>query len=194
MNKFELFKEKLKTCSEEKLNTLITRGILKLSENQIQTVSFIFWISYMAEIDLHKVIDTAWQKSNSVFSKEVGKVASQMFRDIAKQELGKEAHPKDLQYFGDKIKVYRTFFGENARTKLLDKINDLRNDISHNRINNLLYAGQNLELRSAKEKLLIDYTETAITQDFTKSKFWSELSDEEKQEIEQLSAKLWGSQ
>ena len=40
----------------------------------------------------------------------------------------------DIPYFSDKIKVQQAYFGNTDRTKLLWKINEIRNDLSHGRI------------------------------------------------------------
>ena len=66
-----------------------------------------------------------------------------------------------LPYFIDKIRVYESLFGKTNRTNLLWKINTIRNDLSHNKIDSLQYNGESLSLRSTKEKIIEDYFRTS---------------------------------
>ncbi|MCX6735750.1 MAG: hypothetical protein NTZ13_01580 [Candidatus Parcubacteria bacterium] len=59
-------------------------------------------------------------------------------------------------YLGDKIKIYEATVGKNEFSKLLWKINMIRNDLSHTRIDKLFYKKQDLSLRETKEVLLTD--------------------------------------
>ena len=93
---------------------------------------------------------------------------------------------EDLPYFMDKIKVYELFYGGTKRTKLLYKINGIRNDLSHNRINDLKYNGKSLFLRTTKEELITDYFDSAFNNDKSKSEFLNDLTPEQKAQIEEI--------
>jgi len=56
MSSLDLFKQTIKTVSDDKLNETISKGALKLTDEQIATVSFVFWLVYMAEIDLKDIL------------------------------------------------------------------------------------------------------------------------------------------
>ncbi len=93
----------------------------------------------------------------------------------------------DMPYFIDKIKVYEFFFGKSERTKMLYKINDLRNALSHNKIDTLSYNSKSLFLRETKESLIRDYFETSYKEDGSKSQIWNALTEEQKEEIKRMS-------
>jgi len=63
------------------------------------------------------------------------------------------------------------------------KLKDIRNNLSHNRIENLVYNDSPLAERSTKEKLLQDYFESGIDNDLSKSDIWNTFSEAEKKEI-----------
>ncbi|MDO9230962.1 MAG: hypothetical protein Q7U36_00565 [bacterium] len=146
----------IESVSDEKFNETISKGALKLNDNQIQTVSFIFWLCYMAENDLNDVLKQAWQLSTEITNPEI----SESDQKILLKTFSKKDNfdINNLEYFADKIKIHEAMCDDNL-TKLLWKLNELRNDISHNRINKLGYNGQSLFLREIKEKILFDYFE-----------------------------------
>lgn len=187
MNEFELLINRIKEISDQQINETISKGALKMTDEQIATVSFTFWLVYMAETDLNDVLTQAWKSAGSLFSEEVNKIANQMLQDMVG---GTKVSMNDLEYFSDKIRVYGAMFGNTEHTKLLWKLKDIRNDLSHNRINDLKYEGQNLSSRKAKEDILIDYFKTLLEQDLSKSTFWNSLTEEQRNEIEALSKNL----
>lgn len=92
----------------------------------------------------------------------------------------------DLQYFIDKIRMYEVLIGKNKCTKLLWKISDIRNNLSHNRLENLKYGDESLYLRATKEKIIEDYFRTIFEGDLSKSAIWNSLTDEQKVELEKM--------
>ena len=176
-------KEKIEQGSDEQLNDAISRGALKLTDVQIATVSFVFWLVYMAEIDLHHVMSSAWKESGSMFSDDINKVAKEMLQKYVPN--GKKIDPDNLEYFSDKITLAEALVGKNDWVELLYKLKTLRNYISHNRIDDLKYNDEPLTDRKTKEKILFDYFETSIQLDFSKSEIWNSLSEEDKAEIKE---------
>lgn len=183
MDPLELLKKKAREGTEVQLNETISKGALKLTDEQTGTVSFVFWLVYMAETDLNDVISEAWQLAKKTASPEVQATAKQMLEDMIKGE--RKIDIENLEYFVDKIKVYEAMFGKNKHSKLFWKLNDIRNDLSHNRIDGLKYEGLSLSLRSTKEKVLFDYFDTMNETDSSKSKFWNSFTPEEKKVIEE---------
>jgi len=213
MTNIETFEKMMKNASAEKFNETISKGALQLEDDQIQAVSFVFWLVHMVEKDMGDVIEQAWNLAQSA-TPEVNQMAKQILQEtiLGKKErrniddsiadLPEEKRREimdavqdnyiekrkidleNLEYFSDKIKVFQAMFGNIDRTKLLWKLNDLRNEISHNRIDNLQYNGEDLTQRATKERLFLDYMKTALTTDFSKSDFWNSLNKEERQEIE----------
>jgi len=154
----EQFKIIAQNASDEKFNETISRGILRLSDNQINTVSFVFWLCYLAETDLNDVVKGSWQKVSSNSSDILKDKALEIL--VKKMYNGKKDKKIDfnnLEYFIDKIKVYEMAVGKNKSVEMLWIINGIRNDLSHNRINELQYKKESLFLRETKNKLLIDY-------------------------------------
>lgn len=144
----------MKNVSDEKFNETISKGALQLSDNQIQTASFVFWLCYMAEKDLNDVLRQAWKLSTEITNPEI----SESDQKILLKTFSKKDNfdIDNLEYFADKIKIHEIVCNDDL-TKMLWKLNDLRNDISHNRINELKYNERSLFLRDTKEKILLDY-------------------------------------
>jgi len=183
MNDINLFKKTIKKISGDKLIETFSKGALKLKDEQINTVSFVFWLCYMAETDLNDAISQAWN-----MAKQATQFPNQKAIDKIIKDMGFDF--ENLKYFRDKIKVFEKIFGKTERVKILWKINDIRNDLSHNRIDNLTYDSENLSLRKTKEKITIDYFETSVRQDYSKSKIWNGLKREEQDKIEKTVSKF----
>jgi hypothetical protein len=186
MDFFEIFQGKIREVSDQKLNETISKGALKMSDEQIATTSFAFWLVYMAETDLNTALSEAWSSSKSLLPNAI-EAAEKMLKEMIPGK--REVDINDLQYFSEKIKVYEALMGATERTKLLWKFNDIRNDLSHNRIDKLAYNDEVLSLRETKEKVLIDYFRTALNPDLSQSKVFNSLSAEQKAEIEQMMIK-----
>ncbi len=193
----EELKKRLSVVSETQINEMFSKGALKLTEAQIGTVSFVFWLVYMAEADLNTISKKAWEIAKDPASHEIEVVAEKMLQDrIGGQKIicpscgtvcrNREIKPFEPEYFSDKIKVYEAFFGKTDRTNLLWKLNDIRNDLSHNRVDTLSYNGELLSERNTKEKLVLDYFRTSQDVDLSKSDIWNSLSEEEKETIREL--------
>ena len=175
-------KKKIREGSEAQLNEAISKGGLKLTDSQIATVSFAFWLVYMAETDLNYALRKGWTLAGSFSSSEVNNLVEKQILDLIGGQ--RKVDLKDPEYFSDKIKIYEAFFGQTKRTKMLWKLNDIRNNISHNRIDELNYDGVDLAKRETKEKVLIDYFETALNSDFSASPIWTSLTESQKKEAE----------
>lgn len=182
-------KEVIKSLSDKKLSQVISQGALKLDEDTTDTISFVFWICYMAENDLMDMEKKAWKITKTVSPTSTD---AEVLR-IAKEEYDIPLHkidPDDKDYveqaiyFSDLIKIKEKLFGKTNFTKLLRKINDIRNDLSHGRINELKYNNESLFLRLTKEKLIIDYFTYILETNKDDSPIWQKLSPEEKEEIE----------
>ena len=169
MELFEFFKNNIENVSDKQINEAISKGALKMNDEQITTVSFVFWLVYMAETDLNDIINKSLITTISILSPEVTKKVKEILNDEIKGK--KKIDINNPECFSDKVKIYEAFYGKTERTKLLWKLNDIRNDLSHNRIDNLKYKEKPLSLRKTKEKILIDYFETAFQMDHSKSKF-----------------------
>lgn len=159
-NNLERMKAEIGKASDDKLIGTISKGILKLSDQQINTISFVFWLVYMAETDLEMLIKSAWSFACHGFSDDVKQGANEILQE--RYQGSRVVDMNKLDFFLDKIVVLESLYGKDARVKMLYKLHDLRNDISHNRISNLMYEGLSLSERPAKEKIIIDYFETLM--------------------------------
>ncbi len=114
-----------------------------------------FWLCYLVEIELNDVLTNCWD--NAI--KSADKVVKKESIKILKKKVFKDENKNidNLEYFRDKIKLYIFAKGESKLSKILWKINDIRNDLSHNRIDKLEYKNRSLYLKEAKKELLIDY-------------------------------------
>jgi hypothetical protein len=216
MYTIEDIKKIIGTMSEDKIINAISKGALKLSDEQINTVSFIFWLCYLAERDLESVLTKPWELISTTTSPEVITKAKEMLDNIVfgskktdkdleniLENLPEEEAKKiraiitkdyrlrrtsgidNLEYFTDKILMYEGMFGKNNVVSILWEIKELRNAISHNKIDSLTYNGKDLVLRETKEKILIDYLEAVSEPDHSQKILEDklELTDEDQAAI-----------
>lgn len=198
----EDIKKMVSTASDDKLNATISKGHLKLSDDEVGTISFLFWLCYSAEIDLDSAIQIPWKIVSESTQPEIVKLAKErlekfafgtpksdmelnetlknMSTNVADQikrtikenfDLKRKRGIDSLESLTDKIAFYQAIFGENNVTEVLWEIKRIRNDISHNRIKELIYKGNNLYLRSTKEEILIDYLSATLNPDHSHSPF-----------------------
>ena len=177
-NDIEILKKVIGGASDEKINKLpevFARDIHGLNDEQIVTVSFVFWLAYVAEVQLYEAISESWAKSKNKFSVDAQIMAKQMIEE--KIPSKKNIDIEKLDYFTDKIQVLEAVFGQHDYVKFLYDLRNLRNDISHNRIDNLEYKGISLYERSAKENIIIDLVVLASNFDGSKSELLNALSE-----------------
>ena len=74
-------------------------------------------------------------------------------------------------------------FGANPHVELFRKIKNLRNDISHGRVDDLVYEDLNLGTKEGKQKILIDYFETMTQKSSGEPLIFKEMSESEKEEV-----------
>ncbi|MCL4392283.1 hypothetical protein M1413_03040 [Patescibacteria group bacterium] len=188
MDPLEFLKSRVKEGSEEQLNNVIAKGVLKLGDEQIATVAFVFWLVYMAETELNAATSQSW----AIVEKFAPQGVKEMVADRVQKLAGgrKKLDLKNLEYFSDKIRVYEALLGDNKLKRLLWKLNDIRNDLSHNRVSNLSYDGESLSLRSTKEKILIDYFDAVLNSDVTTSDTWNSLSEDNKKVVKSIAREV----
>lgn len=136
-NKIQRLREVIKKATDDKLNTVITKSLLGLDNNQVETVSFVFWLCYLTETKLEECIKEAVSQNKELLTEEL----VQLIRDNHKIDFN------NVEYFGGKIKIYESTVGKNKFSKMLWKINNIRNDVSHTRTLTLKYKSQDLFLR-----------------------------------------------
>lgn len=154
MDKVKQLKSLLNTTTDDKFNRLIPRAFLGLDDNQIETVSFVFWLCYLVETKMEEFIKEAVSPYKTLLTEDVRNV----LKDEHKVDFGK------LDYFADKIKIYEATVGKNEFSKILWEINDIRNDVSHNRTLAIKYKKEDLFLRDTKERLFLDLVSSMVDQ------------------------------
>jgi hypothetical protein len=190
MSDLEQLKITLRGLSDKDLSEIISHGAMQYSDEIAQTVSFAFWICYMAEQDLKEVLERAWKMSKSAFPEIDHEKADQQIERDCKIKLGKidpsreNYNSRDIT-FGDLILIKERLFGKTDLVKLLWKLKKIRDGLSHGRINELKYKEKNLLLRLTKENLIIDYFTLAKKDDSSISPIWNKLSEEDKKDIEE---------
>jgi len=179
-------KSLIKENKDSPLDEVISRGALKLDDNHIETVSFIFWLCYMAEYDLDDILRESFRLAKKAYP------VNDFIIKVLKEEHNldiKKIDPDNPDYlpneitFGDRIKILKNSFGDDQAVKLLWKLKGLRDDISHGRIKKLSYNNKNLLLRETRENLLIDYFNQMLNENFFKSKTWNKLDEKAQEEV-----------
>jgi hypothetical protein len=117
-----------------------------MNEEAIRATEFVFWISYFAERELRESILKVENTQG---------VTTPMLEGML-----------DRLDFGDKISLVERHYqeGKSNFTKLYWKINNLRNDVAHGRISELVYDGLKLSDISGQLKLLSDFIKSTKTQ------------------------------
>ena len=115
-----------------------------LTEDQLEAVDFVFWIAYFVEREAEDLI----------VNPEV---------QLGARKKAMEALISKL-CFGDKIKVIEELYtGKKDKfTKLMRKIQDMRNDIAHGRFDNLNYGGHSLSDNKGKIKLIANLRDVLL--------------------------------
>lgn len=188
MIEIEILKNVLEENRDKPIDEAISKGHLKLNDDLIETISFIFWLCYMAEIDLDETLRKAWEVSKMACpdNSETKKYIKEKFGiDLKYIDVNDTDYSSKEITFGNRIDILDKILGKTNRVKLLWKLKKIRDAISHTRIDNLKYNDNDLILRETKENLLLDYFRFQGEQDFSKSKILSKLSDEQKIEINQ---------
>lgn len=218
MTDLDVFKAVMQKTTDERFNDTLTKAVLHLTDSQIEAVSFVFWLVYIAETDLNEIINAAWKLATSQqadpaaqkiaeaeiknmlmgekkFKDNLEEVVSTIEESVRTEILGivqdhyqskRDIDIGHLDYFIDKIRVIEGLSGKTSLVKLLWKLNDLRNKISHGEIDALEYERENLQNRPAREHLLLDFLSATMSADaeFEKSPFASLLTDEQKAAME----------
>lgn len=183
MDDLDILKNQIDTYDFCQLAATISSGALQLNQEHVHSIHFVFWLIYMSESDLNDVLKESWE---SAIAGADETVVHEMIQTVNEAIQGKKKiDPLNLEYFSDKIKFYECFFGTDNRAKLFWKLNDIRNDLSHGRINALTYNGESLNELDTCKKLLKSYFDSVYEEkDWTKSMFYKNLSDEERKLVE----------
>ncbi len=184
---------------DEKFVSAISKGVLKLSDTQIKTITFVYFMCYWVESDLNAVITDPWKeiyktesteevikakksierycfgekksdlKLMEILKKLPGPIAKDILDTISDNySLKRNFSIDNLESLTDKIFFYQNLFGKNNVSKILWEFKEIRNNISHGRIDALKYEGNEISLRSTKEKMLIDYLEAYLNPDHSR--------------------------
>jgi len=152
--------------SSEQFSTLVPKGMLGLSDSQIQTVQFAFWFCYTLEKDLADVLQEAVSKTKVILGKTEPETYEYMRKEYGiKFEVVDEDHPKYDPYsivFNDRIEIVEKIRGKDNFTEFLRKVKEIRNDLSHGRILELSYEGKSLFEDATKATLLRDLIANSI--------------------------------
>lgn len=171
-------------------NTFIPEKILQLSVSQIQTVQFVFWFCYSVEKELNEISHLAWKTQEEIEGKTPKDVIEFIENKLKiKVEKIDSTHSEyDIRgiMFNDLIDIFEKISGISDFTRFLRKIKGLRNDLSHLRIGELSYEGEDLLDNKVKSKLLGDYIQLMVDFNDMKSEggLMNQLSEEDKQRID----------
>ena len=175
MPKIEELKKIAKMQNEETIIATIPK-ILGITNSQVQTISFIFWFCYMVETSMNNLLQEAWKKTEDLLPP-----IKPLEERIIKELIGIDVNSlNQLSCFGDKIKVIAILKGKTDFVKMLWKLKNLRDDISHNRIGNLTYNDEDILKKETKEKMLTDFLEFSIKQGDEEDIDFGEIITEEK--------------
>jgi hypothetical protein len=193
MNAPTELKDVLKLATDKQLAQIISHGVLKLTDTEVDTISFVFWIIYMAEWDLYELMVIAWNSTKKRLSLNDATIQYLRKNYKIKNEIIDPTDPKyspnDIT-FTDRIDIYQKICGSTKLTKFLWKLKDIRNDLSHGRIKNLKYNNASLYLRETREKILLDFIDSLRNNDWQNAAFWQNLTEEEKEEMRKRAKQL----
>lgn len=137
--------------SDTELDTFIAKSIFELTDEQLSEVTFIFWLIYFVE----RKIKTLIPKVMSDYIKAGG-----FNGDITKIKGIIECCMDEMTLLS-KVKVVEGImdgsgFDISKYTSYCKTLNEIRNKISHNRIEDLKYKGKLIKLRETKKLMIKD--------------------------------------
>lgn len=126
------------------LSKKLVKGMYPLTDDEFEVVDFVFWIAYLVEKTTEELI----------IQPEVVSGARQAAMETIIGKL----------HFADKITIIEELYTgkKNRLVKLMRKIQNLRNDIAHGRVNKLQYGGYNLSDNRGKIKLVADLRDAML--------------------------------
>mgnify|MGYP001599669382 FL=1 len=126
------------------LGRVMVKKRFNLTDQQIEAVEFVYWMSYFIETEL--------KQSILFVEKNLGSKTKMLEAAL------------DKLHFGDKIGLITTY-NENGKsdnfTKMCWKINELRNHVAHGRFEKLEYAGLSLSDTKGQLRLFADIKNSA---------------------------------
>ena len=190
MNEQEILKV-LRQYSEKDFSTLIPKTMLKLSESETLTVEFVFWFCHIVEQDLNEIL-----ADGSKLTRDILGPSTKELDDFIRKEYGikfEKVGPSHADYsedevtFGDRINFVEKLRGKTPSTKFLWRIKNIRDDISHGRIRELFYDGQDIFNIATKEKMVSDYISLSLGIDKEKEGgVAAQLTEEDKRRVNEL--------
>lgn len=159
-NNQEQLSSLLSQFSNEDFRMYIAKRVLGLSEEEVLTVEFVFWFCHAIEQQLRSVLAEAWENMEG----ELG-VAPPELHAFLKQEYGfktEKVAPSHPDYdarnvtFGDLIHYVELLRGKTPHVNFLWKVKNIRDDLSHGRIQELEYENHSLFAKETKIKLIKD--------------------------------------
>lgn len=188
-------REQLKKFSNEDFNDFIPMQMLGLSKEETLTVQAIFWFCHMVERDLDNVLRFAFRQVELIEGKtpdEVLKYISDTYQvEFHKVDPNDDSYDPRSVTFGQRISFVEKMQGKNKHIKFLWEVKNLRDDLSHLRIQDLNYKGKSLLDNEVKIELFQDYylTTRNIEGQESKGGIVNGFSDEQKELINKKFAK-----
>lgn len=206
---FPKFEKYILSLSDEEFNKRIPIILLQIDDELVNAVSFVFWITYKVESDFRRILianlektknnsgdeydlmiqwvnkETFGEKNTSEsldeFIEGLPEPSKKQLSKIIKENynLKKNSDVRDPKYSIDLIRIQEFYFGKDDRSKLLWKLNDLRNHVCHCRFEQLIYKGGELKDRKNREKLLLDYFRLSLDVSANQSPLMARLTEEQ---------------
>ncbi len=133
--------------------TFIAKYAFGLPDDQISEVTFIFWLVYYVERQIKEFIPEGICNyiKGSGFSGDIKPIKDAF--DCCLTELTLLSKIKVLE-----LVVKNTSLDMSKHIKYCKTLNQIRNQISHNKIDDLKYKNKSIKLRETKELMLDDLT------------------------------------
>lgn len=184
------FSDVLSKYTNEDFATLIPKTMLNISDEEKVSIEYVFWFCHIVERDLADVLTGAIKFINETkgsMSQELSAFVLEKY-DLKMGKVDPDQPEFDIKKitFGDRIYFIQQLRGESEYTKFLWEIKNLRDDISHVRIETLYYKGESVLDKKVKAKMLTDYiTFMNKADDESNGGFIATMTEEEKKEVEE---------
>jgi hypothetical protein len=146
---FEFFEKggvDFKQLKELDLGRLLVKQRYQLTQEQIEAVEFVYWLSYFEEREFGHIISEV-EKSKGATTPMIQAML-------------------DKLHFGDKISLIEQHYASQSKDKdfikLAWKVNKLRNEVAHGRFDDLNYDGFHLSDPKGQLKIIIDLMNAAL--------------------------------
>lgn len=143
------FLRDVEQISDADLPTYLPSVALKLSNDEIDAVHFVYWLTFLVEKQMKDVVDNYLKRTGC--SSDLKDLIDDIYDELT--IYGKIKILEKQLKRSEGIKSFKKLFS------FYTVLKEMRNNMAHCKIERLLYKGKNIQERKTKNLMLVDYYE-----------------------------------